>query len=77
MTRGAALILPLPSRGGGSGWGDPQRSTVRARVKSVKQRVLFLLDLHLGHRKFCTLDATPHPLPPPLTGRGKAHEGEA
>jgi hypothetical protein len=49
----------------------------RLTLKSAKRRVLALLDVHIRQRLAPTLAETSQSIPPPLDGRGYAHEGEA
>jgi hypothetical protein len=49
----------------------------RLSLKSAKKRVLALLDLHIRQRRAPSLTGTSQVPPPPLDGRGFAHEGDA
>jgi hypothetical protein len=55
--------------------GDLRR--VRAGLQTAKRRVLSLLDLHIRQRLVPALAETSQAAPPPLDGRGFAHEGDA
>lgn len=55
--------------------GDLRR--VRTGLQTAKRRVLALLDLHIRQRLTPVLSETSQAAPPPLDGRGFAHEGDA
>jgi hypothetical protein len=55
--------------------GDAKR--VRTGLQTAKRRVLALLDLHIRQRLAPALAETSQAAPPPVDGRGFAHEGDA
>jgi hypothetical protein len=50
---------------------------VRAGLQSVKRRMLTLLDTHIRRRSAPVRHEASQAPPPPVDGRGFAHEGEA
>jgi hypothetical protein len=50
---------------------------VRTGLQTAKRRVLALLDLHIRQRLAPAPAETSQAAPPPVDGRGFAHEGDA
>jgi hypothetical protein len=55
--------------------GDIRR--IRVGLQTAKRRVLALLDVHIRQRPAPVFTETSQAAPPPLDGRGFAHEGDA
>jgi hypothetical protein len=49
----------------------------RLSLKTAKRRVLALLDTHIRQRLAPVSSETSQAMPPPVDGRGFAHEGDA